>query len=452
MNARLCILLTLLATLGISIECHALTGKWRGDLNMGVAKLPLVFNFNEGADGKTMATMDSPQQNAKGIALEVTVCTDDSVRLECKMLGATYAGKIGTGKIEGVFSQRGYKFPLTLTPEVDLSERRPQTPKPPFPYTNKDTVFTSTDGTQLAGTLTIPDHYAEKKMPVVVMVTGSGPQNRDEEIFEHRPFAVVADYLAKNGIASLRYDDRGVASSKGVYTQATTETFKEDAASALKFAKSFPEFDRAGILGHSEGGTLAIMIAAEDQPDFIISLAGVSVPIKEVMLEQNARLFDRSGISGQQKESSMKLLRKVFDSISEQYRSGMSSTTEPDIDAICREESLDVPSAVIESIKRNLQTRNGYFNSLVSLDPTEDLKKIKCRGLAINGTKDTQVNADINLEAFRRNVKSAEIKRMEGLNHLMQHAKTGETAEYGEIRETISPEVLDILVDFINQK
>ncbi len=296
----------------------------------------------------------------------------------------------------------------------------------------------------------MPAEAAGKKCPIIVMVTGSGPQNRDEEIFEHRPFAVIADYLARNGVASFRYDDRGTASSKGDYSAATIETFKADAESALKLAKSLPGVGKAGILGHSEGGTLAILIAAERKPDFIITLAGMATPSKETLLAQNIRLLDQLGIIGSQREASIRLIETLFDKISEQHRRGQS--TPIDVDLICKEKSLDVPAVVVESVKRNNQTRNPYFDSLVSLDPTESMKKINCPVLAINGTLDVQVNVDANLKAIETNVVNAEIRRMEGLNHLMQHAATGEISEYSEIAETITPDVLEIILNFIRRQ
>lgn len=447
MRFRTALLIAILTVfVGIS-DCMALSGKWRGEIEVGANKLPLVFNFKETPSGKTQATMDSPHQNAKGISLVVKYCTDDSVSVKCVIIGASYSGKITDGKIEGTFTQRGYTFPLVLTPEEDISVRRPQTPRPPFPYIEKDTTFLSTDGTQLAGTLTLPDETPGKTFPTVVMVTGSGPQNRDEELFEHRPFAVLADYLARNGIASFRYDDRGTAKSKGNYAEATIDTFKEDVKSAYTFAKTLPSTGKTGILGHSEGGSLAVLYGAEETPDFIVSLAGMVVPAKETMLAQNEHLMELQGITGSQKDASMKLLKLAFDEISKQYKAGQSSPV--DIDLICRENSLDVPAIVLESVKLNIASRNGYFDSLVSLDPTDALKNVKCPILAINGTKDTQVDADKNLEAFRRYAANVEIKLMEGLNHLMQTAVSGETSEYGEIKETISPEVLKIIAAFI---
>lgn len=446
-SSRFKFLLTLIIIVALSINCSALNGKWRGELSFGPQKLPLLFNFSVTDTGTQMASMDSPMQNAKDIPLDVIHSSSDSINIVCKMINASYSGKINNGQITGIFSQNGFNLPLILTPETDIFERRPQTPKAPFPYTEKDTVFYSSDGTELAGTLVIPEPKTIKKTPIVVMVTGSGPQNRDEEIFEHRPFAIIADYLARNGIASFRYDDRGVASSKGDFSKADIPSFKADAESAVNFVKSLNQYSKTGILGHSEGGTIAVLIAAENKPDFIVSLAGMVVPAKETLLAQNHRSLEKLGITGKQKDDSMKLLDLMFTTIVNQYKSGKSEPI--DLELLCKENSLDVPYVVLEIIKRNNSTRNSYFDSLVSLDPTDSLKKIKCPVLAINGTKDVQVDAEANLKAFKNFVKKADIKKIEGLNHLLQHCNTGEITEYGEITETISPEVLSLISSFI---
>lgn len=445
MKVKLGILMTLILGISGISEVMAITGSWRGELSMGVVKLPLVFNFKENPSGDTEATLDSPQQNAKGIPLQVIYCSKDSINVECKMIGASYIGRISDNRIDGEFSQRGYKFPLTLTLDDNPAARRPQTPVPPFSYIVKDTVFLSSDGTELAGTLTCPVAMSDKKYPLVIMVTGSGPQNRDEELFEHKPFAVIADYLAGKGIASFRYDDRGTASSKGDYSTATIETFMEDLKSASRMARSLGIFDKFGIIGHSEGGTLAVLTASDINPDFIVSLAGMMVPTKEVLLAQNAHSM--TGMIANHKEATLKLLDIIFDKVIQQSRNGVSSDI--DIDMIIKENSLEVPDAVVESIKQFATSRDSYLNSLICLDPTDALRSLKCPILAINGTKDTQINADTNLEACERFADKSEIRKMEGLNHLMQHADTGEVTEYGEITETISPEVLEIISTFI---
>lgn len=431
-------------------EAAALTGSWRGELNMGLAKLPLVFNFSEGADGTTVATMDSPQQNARGIPMTVGLCTADSVSLTCPMIGAAYNGRVYADRIEGVFAQRGYSFPLQLTPEESLQSRRPQTPVAPFPYIEVDTTFRADDGTELAATLTLPSAEQGRRFPTVVMVTGSGPQDRDETLFEHHPFAVIADWLARNGVASLRYDDRGTAKSKGDFASSTIETFAGDAASALRFARSLPQVGSAGLLGHSEGGTIAVLLAGSERPDYIVSLAGMVVPSRQTLLDQNRRSLERLGISGDEARDALLLVGRLFDETISQHSRGESSPI--DVDSICRAEGLRVPEAVLASVRGNNASRNAYFDSLVSLDPTESLKSVACPVLAVNGTLDCQVDAEANLGAFRRYVAGAEIRQMEGLNHLMQHAVTGDVVEYGEIRETISPEVLELISGFINRR
>lgn len=446
---RYLILLSVLLTLVLSsaTKASALTGSWRGELELGQMKLPLVFNFTETQDGSTEATLDSPAQGAKGISTEVTLCTGDSVSLTCNVIGASYAGRITSGMIKGVFTQRGYSFPLNLTPETPLEERRPQTPKPPYPYTVTDTTFTAPDGAVLSATLTVPMQTSSKKMPAVVMITGSGPQNRDEEIFEHRPFAVIADFLARNGIVSLRYDDRGTGKSSGNFSTATTSTFKEDAESGLSLLRGLPCVYKAGALGHSEGGTIALMLGAEKKADFIVSLAGMAVTGKETMMRQNSDALDHAGFSIEDKENSMKLISSFFDEIDRQHKQGESLPI--DIDSIAAAIGVKVNPQIVSLLKANQRTRTPWLDALIGLNPQEYIKNIKCPLLAVNGEKDTQVRPD-NLTVIKELAPHARIMSMPGLNHLMQHAATGGVEEYGDIRETISPEVLDAIVQFIN--
>lgn len=437
------------ALLGIVLtvgNAYGLSGSWRGELNLGQMKLPLVFNFSENASGEQQCTLDSPSQGAKGIPATVVFCTADSLSVTCGAIGASYCGRIASGTITGTFKQRGYSFPLNLLPEVSVEERRPQTPKPPYPYQVIDTVFTAPDGAVMGATLTIPLNANSKKIPAVVMVTGSGPQNRDEELFEHKPFAVIADYLARKGIASLRYDDRGTGQSTGNFVTATTHTFKDDAMGGITFLRTFPYVGKVGVLGHSEGGTIAFMLGAENKADFVISLAGMAISGKETLLRQNSHALDRFGLSEEDKANSLKFIGKGFDVIAEQVRKGVSEPI--DIDSLARSIGVTVIPQIVSSLKMTQQTRTPWFDSFVSLNPRDYLKSIRCPLLAVNGEKDTQVYPD-NLSVIRELVPQAKTMLMPELNHLMQHAVTGEVSEYSEIRETISPEVLDAVTQFI---
>ena len=440
---------TIAAVLSALVCCNAsaITGPWRGNLEFGQTKIPLVFNFSETDQGKTSCTLDSPSQGVKGISADVTFCSDDSIALECKSIGATFRGNVASDSISGKFTQRGMTFPLLLKPDAPLEDRRPQTPRPPFPYTVIDTVFTSTDGTLLSGTMTLPADTKSKKIPAIVMVTGSGPQNRDEEMLDHKPFAVIADYLARNGVASLRYDDRGTGESKGDFLKATTYTFKDDAKSGMEFLKKMKGIGKIGLLGHSEGGTIAFMLAAEKVPDFIISLAGLAESGKEGLLKQNELILDQSGITGETKENCMTLISRLFDIQIEQNKSGVCKPI--DIDSLAKATGKVVPPSIITSLKSTQKIRTPWFDTLITINPQTFLSKIKCPVLAINGDKDTQVEAGANIGIIKKNIPKAETHVMPGLNHLMQHCETGEMAEYDSIRETISPEVLDLILSFI---
>lgn len=427
----------------------ALTGSWRGELTVGQTGLTIVFNFTETGDGATQCTLDSPLQGAKGIPATVLLCTSDSVSLRCDAVGATYEGRILTDAIEGTFRQRGYAFPLRLTPEIPIEVRRPQTPRPPFPYAVTDTTFTAPDGAVMSATLTMPYRLMSTKIPVVLMVSGSGPQNRDEEIFDHRPFAVIADCLARHGIGSLRYDDRGVGKSTGDFPSATTATFKEDARSGIAFLRSIGAVGKVGVLGHSEGGTIAFMLGAEGCTDFIISLAGMAVTGKETMMRQNSHALDLAGVTGEEKETSLRLIELVSDTVAEQSRNGVCRPI--DIDSVASAAGLQVSPQIVSSLKATQKVRTPWFDGFFALNPPVYLKDVKCPMLALNGDRDTQVDGVANTAMIRKLVPQAEVRLLPGLNHLMQQAVTGEIAEYNDIRETLSPEVLTIIADFVNR-
>ena len=257
------ILAAALLLLSTVFLANAQTGNWSGKLDVQGTPLTIVFHL----DGDE-PTLDSPDQAAQGIPVQIERTAVGGITIKIPALMASYEGLWAGKQILGTFKQGGLSFPLALTPEKKLN--RPQTPVGPFPYTEEEVTFTNGEA-KLAGTLVLPEGYT-RKTPVLIMVTGSGQEDRNEEIFEHKPFAVIADALARAGIATLRCDDRGVGGSTGDVMEATTIDFKEDALAGIKLLRE--RFDKVGVIGHSEGGTIALMLAAEGQADFIISLAG----------------------------------------------------------------------------------------------------------------------------------------------------------------------------------
>lgn len=437
--------IALTAFAGMNFSAKALVGNWRGNLKVGRGELPIVLTFGTDSLGNTTCSFTSPMQSNESMPMAVDLCTADSLVVRYPQLGIIYRASVSPERISGRFRQFLNGFDLTLTPEVPLTARRPQTPVPPFPYVTVDTTFTSADGTVLSGTITRPAN-AVADVPMVVMVSGSGPQNRDEEIFEHRPFAVIADYLARNGVASLRYDDRGTAMSQGNFATSTTYTFRDDAKSAIDFARTLPGISRTGILGHSEGGTIALMLAADGIPDFIISLAGMAVEAKETLIAQNRHRAEQVGLDSTTCAAMGRLLGLVFDEIASQYSRGI--VEEIDVRALMAGNGIEMPDNLAAEIQQSVNQRTPWFDCFLTIDPDSFLGKIKCPVLALNGKKDTQVDATRNLAAISSAIPQAQIHAMPELNHLFQHADTGDISEYGNITETISPEVLDLIIDF----
>ncbi len=414
-----------------SLTANAQQGAWNGELNVIGTKLPLVFNFStEGC------TMDSPSQGAKGIPAEKTIKDDGTIKITVAMIGATFEGKMDNNEIKGTFIQNGFPIPLTLKPGKPVV-KRPQTPVAPFPYKEESISFTNA-GYTFNGTLTLPQNCS-KTTPVVLMVTGSGQQNRDEELFDHKPFAVIADALARQGIASLRYDDRGWGDKSLDFSQFTTADFLQDAASALPLLRK--RFNKVGVLGHSEGGTIAMMLAAEGKADFIVSLAGMAISGKETLVMQNRQAMSALGLPKDVVDSYCTTISNILDEIAKGKK-----TSEISIDG--------VPDNLKPILKRELeQTSSPYIRHFITLDAGKQLSNIKCPVLALNGTKDTQVDCTANttqLEKCLTNCKHT-IKKIDGANHLFQHCTTGSIVEYQQIEETIAPDVLETITKWINE-
>ena len=413
----------------MAFAANAQEGSWNGELNVMGNKVPLVFNFSTNG-----CTIDSPSQGVNGIQAEKTVKEDGTIKVKVGMIGATFEGKMTDGEIKGTYVQNGFPLPLTLKPGK-LVVKRPQTPVPPFPYKEESVSFTNAQYT-FNGTLTLPENYT-KNTPVVLMVTGSGQQDRDEELFSHKPFAVIADALARQGIASLRYDDRGWGDNSVNFADFTTDDFRQDAAAALPLLRK--RFNKVGILGHSEGGTIAMMLAAEGKADFIVSLAGMVISGKETLIMQNHQAMTAIGLPKEMVDSYCNGISKALDEIA----SGKKAT-EININ--------DVPVALKPiTIKALQQADTPYIRHFLTVDVGKLLPKIKCPVLALNGTKDTQVDCDANTTRIEKGLANCKhsIKKIDGVNHLFQHCNTGIVTEYQQIEETIAPEVLQEVAKWI---
>ena len=391
-----------------------LQGSWSGKLKAGLASLTVVLHLEQ-ADGYVKVTLDSPDQGVKGIPTYKEYLTDDSLAVKMEQLNATYRARLKDGKLDGTFSQMGMSFPLVLergVPEV----KRPQMPKPPYPYETEEVTFVNkADSATLAGTLTWPvgyDKQAKQKPIVVLFVSGSGQQNRDEELMNHKPFLVIADYLARQGIATLRYDDRATGKSVGGDVKnATSEDFARDAAAGLDYLRNRKAFSKVGILGHSEGGTIAFMLGGQKKVDFIVSMAGPTVKGDTLLAAQSNRIFSLSG-----QPANMTV---------EKYRQTTAAIKMPWID---------------------------WFNDY---DPSDNIRKTHCPVFALNGDRDCQVISSLCLPALRQLLPPSKkhlIKEYPGLNHLFQHCTTGLPTEYSQIEETISEEVLKDIAQWLMQQ
>ena len=424
----LAIVLVLISSLSVA---SAQTGAWSGNIEVQGITLPIVFHLDE-----DNPTMDSPDQGAKGIPVQVERTAIGGITVRIPSIGASYEGVWTLKRIVGTFKQAGLSLPLTLAPgEPRLN--RPQTPKGPFPYAEEEVSFANGE-TLLRGTLALPEGYT-RETPALIMVTGSGLQNRDEEIYEHKPFAVIADALARAGIATLRYDDRGAGESTGNAAVSTTEDFKEDAMAGISLLRE--RFDKVGVIGHSEGGTIALMLAAEKKADFIVSLAGIAVSGAETLIWQNRVGLLQAGISEADTETYCKLLGEAFEVLSHGGR-------------MPQADEQDLPEALKQNFLLALtQLQTPYMKHFLTLDTRPSLKDITCPVLALNGTKDRQVEFEANLGALREGLPSNpknRIEAVEGVNHLFQHCATGAVTEYREIEETFAPEALAVIVDWLS--
>ncbi|MEL7496272.1 MAG: alpha/beta fold hydrolase [Planctomycetota bacterium] len=445
---------------------------WTGTLQAGPTKLRLDFVIETDQAGKMSATMISIDQGGVKIAVETVEIDANSIKMTLPQIAGSFEGKLNEAgdECEGTWKQGPASLPLTIKrkaaakptaiPKKKVWEDRPQRPKEPFPYLSTDvTIKNNAAGMELAGTLTMPK--SDKPVPAIVLVSGSGPQDRDETLMGHKPFLVIADHLSRNGIAVVRYDDRGVGKSTGNFAKCITDDFASDTQAVVEFLATQQGIDstKIGILGHSEGGIIAPMVANQtDKVAFNILLAGPGVDGATIINSQSKAIAAGMGASPEQLALSASLNKRLFKIIRD-------NQDQEDIkDALLAEfdqwlETLDEPERTAAAASRSAisQFSGAWYRNFIVYDPAPALAKNRCPTLAILGGKDLQVLQDVNQSAIqealdKNGVAGNELVVFDDANHLFQTAKTGLLNEYETIDQTIKPEVLDKFVTWIKQR
>jgi uncharacterized protein len=437
---------------------------WEGKLSVGAVKIRLVLHVQKTEDGGFAGKLDSPDQGANGLHVNTVTLDETKLAFELKMINATYEGKLSADKNEavGTFTQAGIKLPLSLK-KIDKMTvlRRPQTPKPPFPYKIEELKYRNEPvGITLAGTLTVPE--GRGPFPAVILISGSGAQDRDETLFEHKPFLVLADTLTRRGVAVLRVDDRGVGGSSGSVSKSTSDDFAGDVLAGIAFLKSRPDINarKIGLMGHSEGGIIAPMVAARSSDvAFIVMLAGTGFPGDEIMVMQARLIAKAMGVSEKELDKQRDMQKRLF--------AIMRTETDPKkAGPAMREELKKVLSELspeerkaagnVDTLAENeiKKVESPWFRFFLSFDPRPTLERVHCPVLALNGEKDLQVPPKEDLAEIAKALKKGgntrvTTKELPGLNHLFQTCKTGAVSEYGEIEETIAPLALKVIGDWV---
>ena len=447
--------------LGISASYaeDRVAGHWEGHIEIPGQPIAVKVNFAiDESDWR--GTIDIPAQGAKGLPLsEIYIAEEgEGMRVTFSIRGVpgnpTFDGTLQDGVINGTFSQGGVTFGFRLSREIVSDPVRPQEPKPPFPYQIEEVAFQNGD-INLAGTLTVPQ--GDGPFPAVLLISGSGLQDRDETVFGHKPFWVLADHLSRAGIAVLRVDDPGIGKSAPHPEPPTTADFATDVEAGVAFLKRDDRIGPVGLIGHSEGGIIAAIVASRrDDIGFVVLMAGPGVPGAELLLKQNERIFDGMGIVGERKETLLTLLDRLFTTLT-------SDMTEDEmrqqVDEIVRKqfEINGIPPAQQDETQVQAaveQVLNPWMRYFLAFDPRPVLEATRVPVLALNGELDVQVDAEQNLTAIDAALEkggnhNVTLHRLPKHNHLFQRAKTGLVNEYAVIEETISPEVLDLIRDWV---
>lgn len=458
------LLLTLLFLTAIT-NAQDVTGDWHGLLTFPGGKLRIVLHITKAETGFT-GTMDSPDQGANGIPIPTVAYENNMFAFVIPQGGIDYKGTLEGAAIKGNFTQGGASLPLDFgRNEIKVeAPKRPQEPKKPYPYYEEEVSFANEKaGIQLGGTLSLPKQGGSN-YPAVILISGSGAQNRDEELLGHKPFLVLADYLTRQGIAVLRYDDRGVGKSTGKFSTATTADFATDAEAAFAYLKTRKEINtkKIGLAGHSEGGIIAPIVAV-NQPDvaYIVLLAGTAIPGDELLMLQNYLIGKANGMPEAELAKLGNINRNHYNIVKEEQNPAVLKTRlkaayNKDLRPLLISKGIpeDQVTASIDAQLNDLTTP--WYSYFIRYNPYPVMEKIKCPALALNGTNDLQVPAKANLDAIRRAAdksgnKNVTTKELPGLNHLFQASTTGNPSEYGDIEETFNPVALKTVGDWITQ-
>ncbi|WP_124979418.1 alpha/beta hydrolase family protein [Nonlabens xiamenensis] len=444
-------------------QAQDFVGPWNGS----IGGLPLVFEITKTSEGYE-GSMQSPKQSEAYFPLDKVEVKQDSIFLELNSFKIKYKGSLSGDEIKGFFNQGPGGQPLNLQRgNYTVKEpTRPQTPKAPFPYQIEEVVFTNSaaNGIKLAGTLTLPQN--NNQPPVAILISGSGPQNRNEEIFGHEPFWVLADHLTRQGIAVLRFDDRGVGESEGTQAGATSADFATDVAAAIQFLKARNDVDdkAIGLIGHSEGGLIAPIVMAAQPEDvaFFISLAGPAIKGDQVLLPQMRKSAALQGAPTVELQAEMDLMEQIF-----KHMNSSPKATDEELQKDLIKMISQRRSALPESLQPKYndtyiekfvkEFSSPWMRFFLAYDPQPNLEKITVPTLVLNGSLDYQVIASDNLPGFevafaKAKLKDYSIKELQGLNHLFQRAETGGSNEYALIEQTIDPSVLQLMTEWIHSR
>lgn len=456
------IILLFALMLSASLFAQDITGKWQGDIIVPGGKLKFILNISQGISGYT-ATSDSPDQGVKDVPVDKVNFSDNTLTFAIPEAGVTYKGILENEIIKGTFTQGSYDLKLDMARgEITQAKvNRPQEPKAPFPYYTEDVKFKNEKASiTLGGTLTLPKK--EGNYPVVMLISGSGSQDRNEEIMGHKPFLVLADYLTKKGFGVFRYDDRGVGISGGNPANGTSADFATDTQAALDYLKTRKEINKKkiGLIGHSEGGIIAQLIAEKNADvAFIVMMAGPGIQGSELMVLQNYMIGKADGIPESELTTMGTTIRKAYNVILTENDENIRKAA---VAEILNKEfgpffaSKGVPKEDIGRVVAG-QTEmitSPWFVYFLRYNPAPVLDKIKCPILALNGEKDLQVAATANLSGVKRAAEKSGNKKVvtksyPNLNHLFQECATGSIQEYETIEQTISPVVLNDIAEWI---